>query len=99
MRLIQTFFAAAIAASLPLTSQAAVVQLKVTVQNLAPQNSVSFAPLRVGFHSGVFDAFNIGQVANAAIISVAEGGSGAAWFPAFAAADPGAVTGDRKSVV
>ena len=93
MGLMKTFIAAAIAAALPLTSQAAVVQLKVTVENLAVPNSVSFAPLRVGFHSGVFDAFNIGQVANAAIISVAEGGSGADWFPAFAAADPGAITG------
>ena len=93
MRMIKTLVAAAIAAALPLASQAAVVQLKVTVENLAAQNSVSFAPLRVGFHSGVFDAFSIGQVANAAIISVAEGGSGADWFPAFAAADPGAITG------
>ena len=93
MRLIKTLCAAAVVASLPLTSQAAVVQLKITVENLAPQNSISFAPLRVGFHSGVFDAFNIGQVAGPAIVSVAEGGSGAAWFPAFAAADPGAVTG------
>lgn len=93
MRLIKTLCAAAVVASLPLTSQAAVVQLKITVENLAPQNGISFAPLRVGFHSGVFDAFNIGQVAGPAIVSVAEGGSGAAWFPAFAAADPGAVTG------
>ena len=69
------------------------VQLTVTVENLAPQNGVSFAPLRVGFHSGVFDAFNLGEAAGAAIVSVAEGGSGADWFPAFAAADPGAVTG------
>lgn len=93
MGLMKTIFAAAIAAALPLTSQAAVVQLKVTVENLVPENGVAFAPLRVGFHSGVFDAFNIGQVANAAIISVAEGGSGVDWFPAFAAADPGALTG------
>lgn len=93
MRLIKSFCAAAIVATLPLASHAAVVQLTVTVENLAPQNSVAFAPLRVGFHSGVFDAFNIGQVAGPAIVSVAEGGSGADWFPAFAAADPGAVTG------
>ena len=93
MRLINTLCAAAVVASLPLASQAAVVQLKITVENLAPQNGISFAPLRVGFHSGVFDAFNIGEVAGPAIISVAEGGSGAAWFPAFAAADPAAVTG------
>ncbi len=74
-------------------ADAKVVRVKVTVENLAPQNSVSFAPLRFGFHSGTFDAFNNGEVAGDPIISVAEGGSGADWFPAFAAADPGAVLG------
>ncbi len=90
----KTLYAAVVAAmSLPLASQAAQVQLKVTIENLSPANSVSFAPLRVGFHSGVFDAFNLGNTATPAIISVAEGGSGSAWFPAFMAADPGATLG------
>ncbi|MDQ3186609.1 MAG: spondin domain-containing protein [Pseudomonadota bacterium] len=75
------------------SAQAAEVQVKVTVENVAPQNSISFAPLRLGFNNGTFDAFNIGQAATAPIISVAEGGSGANWFPAFAAADPTAVLG------
>lgn len=79
------------AAALP--SRADVVQLRVSVQNLAPQNSVAFAPLRVGFNSGVFDSFDEGQVATAPIISIAEGGSGSDWFPAFAAADPTATLG------
>ena len=74
-------------------AQAAVVDVRVTVQNLAPTNSVSFAPLRVGFGNGSFDAFANGSTATAPIISVAEGGSGADWFPAFASADPGAVLG------
>ncbi len=69
------------------------VQVRVTVQNLAPANSVSFAPLRVGFHNGTFDAFNNGQTATAPIISIAEGGSGSDWFPAFAAAEPNATLG------
>lgn len=69
------------------------VQLRVTVQNLAPANSISFAPLRVGFNSGVYDAFNNGQTPTAPIISIAEGGSGSDWFPAFAAADPTATLG------
>jgi MYXO-CTERM domain-containing protein len=60
---------------------------------VAPVNSVSFAPLRVGFHAGTYDAFNSGQPAGDAIISVAEGGTGSAWFPAFAADDPTAVLG------
>jgi len=69
------------------------VQLRVTIQNLAPANSVSFAPLRVGFNNGTFDAFNNGMTPTAPIISIAEGGSGSDWFPAFAAADPTATLG------
>jgi hypothetical protein len=74
-------------------AQAAIVNVTVTFQNLAATNSVSFAPLRVGFHNGTFDSFNIGTTATAPIISIAEGGSGSAWFPAFAAAEPNAVLG------
>ena len=74
-------------------ASAAPVQVRVSVRNLAPTNSVSFAPLRIGFHSGVYDSFNNGQAAGNAIISIAEGGSGSAWLPAFAAADPGATIG------
>lgn len=72
---------------------AAPVEIRVSVENLAPQNSVAFAPLRVGFNSGVYDAFNEGEAAGGAIISIAEGGSGVDWFPAFAAADPTATLG------
>ncbi len=74
-------------------TQAAVVDVTVTVQNLAPSNSIAFAPLHAGFGSGTFDAFNIGGVATAPIISVAEGGAGDAWQAAFAVADPGAARG------
>lgn len=65
----------------------------VTVRNIAPTNSLAFAPLRLGFHDGTFDAFNSGETATAPIISVAESGSGVEWFPAFQAADPTAVLG------
>lgn len=91
--MLEPLAAAALTIGLLGGAQAAMVQLKVTVENLAPANSVSFAPLRIGFHNGTFDAFNIGQAATAPIISVAEGGSGADWFPAFAAADPTATLG------
>jgi len=74
-------------------SQAAVVDVTVTVKNLQPANSVAFAALHLGFNNGSFDAFTIGEVATAPIISVAELGSGAAWQAAFAAADPGATRG------
>ncbi len=85
-----------IAAALSIASTAADAQQRMvtaTVTNLAPTNSVSFAPLHVGFHRGVFDAFNIGQFPGAAIISVAEGGAGGQWQTDFAAADPTAVRG------
>ncbi len=78
---------------LPSAGLAETVQLRVTVENLAPANSISFAPLRVGFNNGTFDSFNNGQAATAPIISIAEGGSGAAWFPAFQSADPTATLG------
>lgn len=76
-----------------LAASAQPVQIRVTVENTAPTNSVAFAPLRLGFHSGTFDSFNNGEAATAPIISIAEGGSGADWFPAFAAADPDATLG------
>lgn len=81
------------ALGLSASAHAATVQVKVTVDNLAPAGSVRFAPLQVGFNNGTFDAFDIGGVATAPIITIAEGGTGSAWFPAFAAADPGATLG------
>ena len=93
LRLAASSLAAAATLVLCGTASAAVVEVKVTVHNLAPTNGISFAPLRLGFNNGSFDAFNIGQVATAPIISVAEGGSGAAWLPAFMAADPTATIG------
>ena len=65
----------------------------VTVNNLAPTNSISFAGTHVGFHKGVFDAFNNGMTAGAGIVSVAEGGVGGVWQSDFAAADPTATRG------
>ena len=41
------------------TATAAERDVTVTIQNLAPTNSVAFAPLHLGFHSGSFDAFNL----------------------------------------
>ncbi len=69
------------------------VQVQINIENLAPTNSVAFAPLRVGFHSGAYDSFDNGATASDAIVSIAEGGSGSEWFPAFGAADPGATLG------
>nr|WP_136251976.1 spondin domain-containing protein [Ningiella ruwaisensis] len=74
-------------------SHAALVDVTVTIENLAPTNTISFAPLRLGFHNGTFDAFDDGSAASDAIVSIAEGGSGVDWFEAFAAAEPDAVLG------
>lgn len=86
---------AAIAASLSLcgAAHAAQIKLTITAENLAPTDSISFAPLHFGIHKGSFDAFNIGEVATAPIISVAEGGGGGAWQEAFALADASATRG------
>jgi uncharacterized protein (TIGR03382 family) len=80
-------------------AQAALVKVSFTIENLAPANSIAFAPLRFGFNNGSFDAFNQGEAAGPAIVSVAEGGSGSAWLPAFAAADPTAVLGSSSGAL
>lgn len=78
---------------LPATAFADSIDVLVTVENLAPMNSVTFAPLRLGFNSGTYDSFDDGSMASAAIVSIAEGGSGSDWFPAFGAADATATLG------
>lgn len=92
-RLAAAVSAALVVAFLPATALAQARMVTVTVQNLAAANSVSFAPLHFGFHAGLFDSFDIGGVATAPIISVAEGGGGQAWQAAFGAAEPGATRG------
>ena len=74
-------------------AQAKVHIITLTVENLAPLDSIAITPLRVGFNNGTFDAFDLGTTPIAPIINIAEGGTGSDWFPAFAAADPTAVLG------
>ena len=81
------------ALALSAAASAASVNVTVTIDNLVPANGISFAPLHVGFNNGSFDAFNLGQTAGAAIVSVAEGGAGGAWQTAFGLADPTATRG------
>ena len=82
--------------------QAQLVPVRVTFESLVPDNSVSFAPLRFGFGNGTFDAFHENEVAplfgnpsiaEAPIVTIAEGGSGSTWFPAFEATEPNANLG------
>ncbi len=75
------------------TAHAALVNVRVSFSNVAPANGIAFAPLHVGFGQGLFDSFNLGATATAPIVSVAEGGSGSAWQPAFMAAEPLATRG------
>lgn len=94
-RLSLPFRCAVGAAALAFSASAAATQanVRVTVENLAQPNGVSFAPLHVGFHSGAFDAFDNGAAAGPEIISVAELGAGSEWQAAFAAAEPASSRG------
>ena len=75
------------------SAQAALLNVTVTATNIAPASGIAFAPLQLGFHSGAFDDFNLGDVAGPGIISIAEGGAGAIWHANFATADPTATRG------
>jgi hypothetical protein len=94
--------AVAVLSILSATSFGQTVQLRITVENLAPTNSVGLAPFRFGFGNGMFDSFNNNEpafllgfpsIAEAPIVTIAEGGSGSNWFPAFQAAEPNANLG------
>lgn len=89
----KTAFMALACAAWATPAWAVPVEVQVTVENLAPANSIAFAPLRVGFNSGLYDSFDAGKAASEAIVSIAEGGSGDLWFPAFQAAEPNATLG------
>jgi PEP-CTERM motif len=95
MRRVTSSVLRAVAAACVLASAAHAQQrmVTVTITNLAAPNSVSFAGLHLGFHRGVFDAFNIGTSPGPGIVSVAEGGAGGQWQTDFAAADPTATRG------
>ena len=91
-----------LAMSTAVAPSASAVEVRVTVENLAPANSVALAPFRFGFGNGTFDSFDNNQpafllgnpsIAEAPIVTIAEGGSGSTWFPAFQAAEPNANLG------
>jgi len=74
-------------------ARAELVNVTLTVQNIAPLQSVAVSALSFAFHGGVYDPFDAGAAPGAPIIPVAELGSGVDWLPAFLAADPTAVVG------
>ena len=75
------------------SAHAAVVNLRITVHNVAPVQGVVVGGLNVGIGNGSFDGFNAGSAAAAPIARVAETGNGVLWRPAFTAADAQAVLG------
>lgn len=75
------------------TVNAAQVKVTVTTESLVSPDSVTFAPLNVAFHDGSIDTFNLGQAANAGIISVAELGAGTQWHAEVAAQQATSVHG------
>lgn len=81
------------------SAQAQERTVRVRVTNLAAANGIAFAPTHVGFHRGLFDAFDIGTPAGDGIVSVAEGGAGGQWQADFAAADPTATRGTIGGVL
>ena len=93
MKLTKSMIIAGCALASSLSAQAASVRITATVESLVNENSVTFAPFHVGFHSGVYDPFNIGSEASSALATLAETGSGSAWLPAFQAGDPDSVVG------
>ncbi len=56
-------------------SAAQAVELKITVENLAPEQGVFFTPVWMGFHDGSFDIYDSGQLASPELEAVAEDGN------------------------
>ena len=92
-RLAIPFRLAAGAAALAFCAAAGATQIQVTIENLAPANSVSVTPLQLGFGNGSFDPFDNGATASTAVTRVAELGDGTQWRAAFAAAESNASVG------
>ncbi|MDJ0744064.1 MAG: spondin domain-containing protein [Xenococcaceae cyanobacterium MO_167.B27] len=50
------------------------IKVRVTIDNVAPQQGIGLAPFWVAFHDGSFDTFNEGESASSALESLAEDG-------------------------
>ncbi len=68
-------------------------KLSISVENLAPQNGSSVAPVWFGFHNGQFKTFEVGQSASAGVEQLAEDGAPTGVIAEFAAAGQGTVQG------
>ncbi|NEP30711.1 MULTISPECIES: spondin domain-containing protein [unclassified Moorena] len=61
-----------VGSTVSIASTANAVTLKVTVENLTPENGGVVTPVWFGFHDGSFDSFNIGESASSGIEALAE---------------------------
>jgi hypothetical protein len=73
---LKPIFASSVAVALTLltASSAQAVRLKVTIENLSPEQGVFFSPFWLGFHDGSFDTFSPGEKASLPLEIVAEDG-------------------------
>jgi Ca2+-binding RTX toxin-like protein len=68
-------------------------KLSISVENLAPQNGSSLAPVWFGFHNGEFKTLEVGKKASAGLEQLAEDGSPAGITSEFTAAGKGTIQG------
>ncbi len=74
-----------------LTSPVGAVDVRVTINNLAPADGVAVSPFFVAAHDGTFDMFDSGSAASTGVENLAELGSGADLLSAINSAQPSAV--------
>ena len=84
---------AAITLTLSIAAAAQAVEIKVTVQNLAPANGNFLTPVWVGFHDGGFDIYDIGAPATMGLERIAEDGDPGPLSAEFMTSQPSGVDG------
>lgn len=92
----ETFCALGAASLVALTTQVAragTVEVRVTIENLAPAQGTWQTPFWVGFHNGGFDLFDLGAPASMALERLAEDGTTAMLSADFTASGAGSVDG------
>ncbi|MCA1994217.1 MAG: spondin domain-containing protein [Coleofasciculus sp. S288] len=83
----------AVSSTLTMASTATAATLKVTIENIAPQNGLVVTPLWVGFHDGSFDIFNLDEPASLSLERLAEDGDTAPIANEFLTSGAGIVEG------
>lgn len=89
------FFAALIVAVTTVLPAHAQQQVRITVENLQPNDGFYLTPVWVGFHDGNFDYFDAGANASAAVEALAEEGDASGLqglFDAFGSGQSGLLT-------